>query len=114
MNEEEVKLREAIKGDDFSLAVESALLLCSNFLYLRGELADAEIVLLEVLGKQSITDGYVIELNLAELYVKIDEIPRAKRFLETAQGSRVESVNNRAGELATQIEEKLAILKTID
>lgn len=114
MIEEEVQLHEATKSDDFSLAIESALLLCSNFLYLRGELANAEIVLLGVLGKQSISDGYVIELNLAELYLKLDEIPRAQRFLEAAQSSRVESVHNRAAELATQIEEKLAILKTID
>ena len=114
MIEEEVQLREATESDDFPKAIESALLLCSNFLYVRGELTDAEIVLLAVLGKQSITDGFVIEQNLAEIYLKMDEIPRAKRFLETAQGSKVESVRNRAAELATQIEEKMTTLKTID
>jgi len=114
MIEEEVQLHEATKSDDFPIAIESALLLCSNFLYVRGELTDAEIVLLTVLGKQSVADGYVIELNLAEIYLKMDEIPRAKRFLETAQSSKVESVYHRAVELATQIEEKLATLKDID
>lgn len=99
MTENEAKLREAISSDDANEAIDSALTLVTTHLSPRGELEEAEFMLLRVLGLQTKAHNLIVELSLGELYVKMKEYSRAKRFLEIALMSSQESVTKRASEI---------------
>ena len=104
MKENEDKLRELVIGDNASEAIDAAVSLCTAYLSVRGELEEAEFYLLSVLGLQSISHGFIVELSLGEIYLDMKEYPRATRFLEVAVTSKQESVSKRAIELLKQSE----------
>jgi len=104
MKENETKLRELVIGDNASEAIDAAVSLCTAYLSARGELEEAEFFLLSVLGLQSISHGFIVELSLGEIYLDMKEYPRAKRFLEVALTSSQELVSKRASELLEQSE----------
>lgn len=104
MTENEIKLRELVTSDNASEAIDSAINLYTTYLSVRGELEEAEYILLSVIGLQSNSHGYIVELSLGEIYLQMKEYPRAKRFLEIAQESPQEAISKRASELLKQSE----------
>ena len=104
MTENESKLRELVTSDNASEAIDSAVTLYTAFLSVRGELEEAEFFLLSVIGLQSISHGFIVELSLGEIYLDMKEYPRAKRFLEVAEKSSQEAISKRATELLEQNE----------
>ena len=104
MTENESKLRELVISENSSEAIDSAVTLYTAYLSVRGELEEAEFFLLSVIGLQSMSHGYIVELSLGEIYLQMKEYPRAKRFLEIAQASSQEVVSKRAGELLEETE----------
>lgn len=96
MNEREETLRYRIAKGFPADAITSAIELCNDFLIPRGDFEEAEFLLLEKIGLQTLKEGFILELTLGELYVKIQEIPRAKRFLEVAVKSGIESIRTQA------------------
>lgn len=99
MSQREEELLIDIAGSDDSKAVAAALELACDFYIPRQRYVEAERVLLEVIGKQVVKDGLIVELRLGELYLKIKELPRAKRFLERVLESKDEELRNAAKEL---------------
>ena len=106
MTATELQLRETIAGNDWSAAIDAAVSLYRNFLSIRGDYVEAELVLLSVLGLQSTANGFIIELTLGEIYIEMNELSRAKRFLETAQASSQEFLRQRASELLAGLENR--------
>jgi thioredoxin-like negative regulator of GroEL len=103
MTNRETELREELESGAPATAVATAVALCREFLFDAGSYEEAEKVLLDVVGKQSKEDGYIVELHLAELYLKMDESPRARRLLTHP----LESSNEEVKSLATQLLETL-------
>jgi len=104
MSDEEKKHREDLLSSNFETRVDAAVALTELFLLERNDLEESEVVLLDVLGLQSPSAGYVIELTLGRVYIKMDELPRAKRFLLTAQTSKDEVIAREATEFLEFIE----------
>ena len=104
MTESEVKLRELAKGKNAGEAIDSAITLYKDYLSVRGDFEEAEFFLLSVIGLQSISHGFIVELSLGEIYMEMKEYPRAKRFVEVARTSSQESVSKRASDVLEMIE----------
>ena len=104
MKKEETKLRELIIGENANEAIDSAITLYKKYLSGRGDLEEAEYVLLSVAGLQGISHGYIVELTLGEIYFEMKEYPRAKRFLDVSRTSAQEPVSQRANEVLDLIE----------
>jgi thioredoxin-like negative regulator of GroEL len=100
MTNRERELREELESGAPATAVATAVALCREFLFISGEHEEAERILLDVLGKQSKEDGYIVQLLLAELYLKMDETPRAQRLLKFP----LESSNEEIKAMATQLQ----------
>ena len=73
MTENESKLRELVISDNASEAIDSAVTLYTAYLSVRGELEEAEFFLLSVIGLQSISHGFIVELSLGEIYLDMKE-----------------------------------------
>jgi hypothetical protein len=99
MTDREIELLEDCKHEDAERAVNAVVALCKEFLFVRKEYERAEFLLLEKVGIQSPRAGYILELNLGETYLEMNELTRAKRFLEIASASRVDVTKDRASEL---------------
>jgi hypothetical protein len=99
MTDQEKQLRDDLLSSNFETRIQAAVALTESFLFERNDFEEAEMVLLGVLGLQSPASGNIIELTLGQLYLKMDELPRAKRFLLIAQSSRNESIKGKASEL---------------
>ena len=104
MKKDEMKLRELITDEDTQSKIDSAIALYKNYLSGRGDLEEAEYFLLIVVGLQSTSHGFIVELTLGEIYFEMKEYPRARRFLEVAQTSTQEPVSQRANEVLELIE----------
>jgi hypothetical protein len=99
MTEQEKQLRQDLLNADFETRITAAVSLTENILFERNDFEESELILLDVLGFQSTKSGNIIELMLGQLYIKMSELPRAKRFLLIAQSSRDEVVMQKAKEL---------------
>jgi thioredoxin-like negative regulator of GroEL len=99
MTSRETELRDGLKSTVESEVLKAGLELANDHLIPRGDFAEAETILLEVLGLQTYSDGFIVQLSLAELYIKMDEIPRAKRFLKTVATSSNEANKTKADAL---------------
>lgn len=106
MTSREEELREILKDTDDEKAIQAAIDLCKEILFVNKNYGAAENVLLEVVGRQSLRDGYIIQVLLGELYINIGEITRAKRFLNTATNSSKDDVKKMADELLKTIENR--------
>ena len=104
MTNRETELREELESGAPATAVATAVALCREFLFDAGSNEEAEKVLLDALGKQSKEDGYIVQLLLAQLYIKMGETPRARRLLTHP----LESSNEEIMSLATQLLETLS------
>jgi len=96
MTEREEELRESLKSSNAETSVNAALDLVKEFLFPRKEFTTAELILLERIGLQSTYHGNPIELALGQLYIGLEEFPRAKRFLEVAKSSKNEEISSQA------------------
>lgn len=103
MTNREIELREELESGLPATAVATAVALCREFLFVSGAFDEAERVLLDVLGKQSKEDGYLVELELAGLYLKMDESPRAQRLLKFPLASSNDEVKRLATELQSAL-----------
>jgi len=104
MTEREEELTNNLKSADAETSVLCAIELCHDFLFPRKEFEKAELILLERVGVQAMMMGNIIELALGEVYIGLEEFPRAKRFLEPAAASKIEEIRTRAQELLASIE----------
>ena len=104
MTERESELTLKSKSPIAATAIEATVALCREFLFLRKEFEAAEILLLERVGIQGSTFGYILELYLGELYISMNEISRARRFLEYASSSADDSIREHAKELLKSLE----------
>ena len=104
MTNRETELREELESGAPATAVATAVALCREFLFVSGTFDEAEKVLLDVVGKQSKEDGYIVELHLAELYLKMDESPRAQRLLKFPLVSSNDEVKRLATELQSTLD----------
>lgn len=105
MTTREEQLLEDSKSLNIDTSIEAVVNLCKEFLFPRSEYEKAEYLLFEKVGFQVSTHGYILEITLAEGYFKMGEISRAKRFLETALLSSLDSVRDKASQLREKIEE---------
>lgn len=103
MTSREEELRENLKAADDEKALQAAIDLSREFLFVNKNYGEAETILLEAVGRQSSHDGYVAQLLLGELYIYIGEFPRAERFLKIAAGSPQEDLKKKADELLVTI-----------
>jgi hypothetical protein len=104
MTEREEELANNLNSANAETSVLSAIELCDDFLFPRKEFEKAELILLERVGVQTMMMGNIVELALGEVYIGLEELPRAKRFLESAVVSKVEEIRSRAQELLASIE----------
>jgi thioredoxin-like negative regulator of GroEL len=103
MTNRERELREELESGAPATAVATAVALCREFLFISGEHDEAERLLLDALGKQSKEDGYIVQLLLAELYLKMDETPRAQRLLKFPLESSNEEIKSMAMQLQSAL-----------
>jgi Tfp pilus assembly protein FimV len=103
MRSREEELRQSLKATDNEKALQAAIDLCREFLFVNKNFGEAETVLLEAVGRQSSHDGHIAQLLLGELYIHIGELPRAERFLNIAAASSKEDVKKKADELQATI-----------
>lgn len=96
MTDRELELTEKTESTDSTIAIEAAVALCKEFLFPRKEFERAEYLLFGLAGFQSNSLGFIIELTLGEAYIGMGEITRAKRFLEIALASGIDSVQGEA------------------
>ncbi len=99
MTDRELELTEKTESADSIIAIEAAVALCKEFLFPRKEFEKAEYLLFGLAGLQVNSLGFVIELTLGEAYIGMDEGARAKRFLEIARSSAIDSVQGEATRL---------------
>jgi len=103
MTTREEQLRDELKSADDQIAVDAAVALWSDLLSNVKAYEEAETVLLGVLGKQSTADGFMVQLCLAELYVHLNEHPRALRFLKLPLTSSIDLIKKAAEEMASKL-----------
>jgi hypothetical protein len=103
MTDRELELTELAQSTDSTIAIESAVALCKEFLFARKEFEKAELILFELAGFQGKSLGYIIELTLGQVYIGMGESTRAKRFLEIARASTVDRVRGEAVRLLETI-----------
>ena len=97
MKAEESSFRESLASLDDQTSVQAALGLVDEFLLAREEFETSEMVLLEVLGKEG--GAFSIHLKLGEIYLKMGEASRAKRFLQIASNSRDDVIRQKSNNL---------------
>jgi predicted Zn-dependent protease len=105
MSSREDELRAELDSKDESVALKAGLELAHEILIPQSNFLEAETTLLEVIGLQSHSDGFIVQLRLAELYIKMNEFSRAKRFLNIASTSNQDLVKRKADELLINIED---------
>lgn len=103
MTANENELRAALASQDDEKVVQASFLLCNEILFGSNRYLEAELILLEAIGRQNSGDGYIIQSLLAELYINIGEISRAKRFLDLASTSKNWDVKKKVDELQKKI-----------
>lgn len=85
MTNREEELRSALTSSSEPDTLKAALELANEILIPRGDYVEAETILLEVLGLQTHSDGFIVQRSLGELYILMQEFPRAERFLAIAK-----------------------------
>ena len=104
MTDRELELIDSSKSEDMETAIEAITALCHEFFFPRNEFEKAEYLIFEKIGFQSSYFGHILEFTLAETYLKMGEITRARRFNGIALKSSVPSVREKAQVLQEQIE----------
>ncbi|CAN2189702.1 hypothetical protein MCEMRE217_00489 [Candidatus Nanopelagicaceae bacterium] len=104
MTERETELIENVASKSAETSISAVVDLCNEFLLPRKEFAKAELLLLEQVGLQTISSGNVIELTLAKTYIGLEELPRAKRFLEVVISSSSEQTSAEAKDLLASMQ----------
>lgn len=84
MTTREEELRGKLTSHNEAEVLKAALELANELLIPRGDYAEAETILLEVLGIQTHSDGFVVQRSLGELYIFMQEFSRSERFLAIA------------------------------
>jgi hypothetical protein len=84
MTSREEELRASLKSSVEADVLKAALELANDLLIPRGDYVEAETILLEVVGLQTHSDGYVVQRSLGELYIFMQEFARSERFLTIA------------------------------
>ena len=105
MSDHELILRNKVAGDEPREGIAAAVALCTVFLFAKEAFEEAELILLEKVGLQSLQDGYVIELTLGDLYIRMKENSRAARFLTVAGTSPNEAIRQQANNLMAKLRE---------
>jgi hypothetical protein len=104
MSQREIELRETALHGQQGEAIQATVDLVNEFLSPAGSFVEAEQLLMEKIGLQTLREGHILELTLGELYIAMKEISRARRFLEVAKASGIESITQRAGEQLANLE----------
>lgn len=104
MTERETELTNDLLSASADTSVKAAVDLCHEYLFPRKEFEKAELLLLERVGIQTFAANKVVDLTLAELYLHLEETPRAKRFLAVAKTSGLAEISEKAEELLASIE----------
>lgn len=99
MTERETELIQNLESAMADISVSAVVDLCKEFLFPRKEFEKAELLLLERVGIQPLATSKIIDLTLGQLYIELDEIPRAKRFLTEASSSKVTEISSKAHEI---------------
>jgi len=105
MSGRELMLRDKVASDKSTEGVAAAVELCTEFLFANEAFEEAELILLDKVGLQSLQDGFVLELTLGDLYIRMKEDSRASRFLAVASGSSNEVIKRRADELLEKLKQ---------
>jgi hypothetical protein len=105
MSERELELRNKVANGESNEAIASAIALCTEFLFVREDFEEAELILLEKVGLQSFKDGYALELTLGDLYIRMEENSRASRFLDIARTSSNEVIKQSADAFITKLQQ---------
>ena len=106
MTDEEAKLREEVLLGNSMQSVPAAVALAKDYLIPAGKYEDAESVLFDVAGLQISATGHLVQLTLGELYIKMNELPRAERFLNIAASSSEDEIRRKATELLESLKDK--------
>ena len=105
MSDRESILREKVASDQSSEGITAAVELCTEFLFAKESFEEAELILLEKVGLQSLRDGFTLELTLGDLYIRMKENSRAIRFITVASNSSNEVIKQRANELLEKLKQ---------
>jgi hypothetical protein len=105
MSDRELILREKVASDQSSEGITAAVELCTEFLFAKESFEEAELILLEKVGLQSLRDAFTLELTLGDLYIRMKENSRATRFLAIASNSSNEVIKRRADELLEKLKQ---------
>jgi hypothetical protein len=105
MSDRELMLRDKVANDQSSEGIAAAVELCTEFLFAREALEEAELILLEKVGLQSLRDAFTLELTLGDLYIRMRENSRASRFLSIARSSSDGAIKQRANELLEKLKQ---------
>ena len=104
MTQREDERRETALHGQQGDAIQATVDLANEFLIPAGSFVEAEQLLMEKIGLQTLREGHILELTLGELYIRMQEISRARRFLEVAKSSGIELVSQRASEQIANLE----------
>jgi predicted Zn-dependent protease len=104
MTSREDELRKQLDSNIEAEVLKAGLELANEVLIGRGDFFNAERVLLEILGLQTHSDGQIVQLSLGKLYIKMNEISRAARFLRDAATSNKDEIRAAVDELMMKIE----------
>jgi hypothetical protein len=99
MTKSEEGLRAELHHQDAKIAVSAAVSLVKEYLIPQGRLEESESVLLTALGLQVVDSGLIVQLTLGEVYTKMNEVPRARRFLSWATESSRQEISEEANRL---------------
>jgi hypothetical protein len=105
MSDRELILRDKIASDESSEGIAAAVELCTEFLFAKEAFEEAELILLEKIGLQSLQEGFVLELTLGDLYIRMKEDSRASRFLSVASNSSDGAIKQKANELLEKLKQ---------
>lgn len=103
MTTREEELTANAASQNIETAIDAVVALCHEFLFPRGDYEKAEYLIFEKMGFQLPSFGFILELTLAEAYLSMGEISRARRFTAIALTSSVDSVKEKAADLNEKI-----------
>jgi thioredoxin-like negative regulator of GroEL len=106
MTEREAQLQEEVLLGNSTQSVPAAVELVRDYLIPAGKFEEAESVLFDVAGLQLSATGHLIQLTLGELFIKMNELPRAERFLTIAARSSEDEVRAEANRLLESLKNK--------